>query len=181
MVMTYGPPDLEWHMPSVGPIYQNEAELRGIFAGTNASAAWPAANVALYIPIYVRKVVTVYALFWVNGSTVAGNACLGLYNEAGQRIAQTGVVAQATASVPQQPSITAFQLAPGRYWAGLASTSITATFRAWNAGVTTDATKWLGVGEEAVTAGQVPASMTPVASARNYLPLVGLRVISQAF
>jgi hypothetical protein len=179
--MTYSAPNLEYHRQVIGLAHEHHLETRILFSGTMNSATWPVNNLCLYIPIYVWKTVTVYSLFWVNGATASGNACMGLYDEGGNRIAQTGVVAQSGTTAPQQPSITAFQIPPGRYWAGLASTTTAATFRCWNVPSTnTDSGKWLGIGEETVSAGQVPTTMTPVASARAYVPLLGLRTVSQA-
>ncbi len=180
--MTYSSPNLDWNHVSVGVGHEHHLETRIFFSGSTASAAWPANNLCLYLPIYIYKSLVVYSLWWLNGATVSGNACMGLYDENGNRITETTVVAQAGTSAPQEPSITSFQLAPGRYFVGLALSSTVGTVRFWNtqSASQTEANKWLGMGEETVTAAQVPTTMNPSASARGLIPILGLRTVSQA-
>ena len=101
---------------------------------------------------------------------------MGIYNEGGNLLEDTGVVARSGASVIQMPSITAFTLGRGRYWLGLAYSSTSGTGGyGWNAPTCgADSAKWLAIGEEALGSTQVPATMTPVASARSVIPNLGI-------
>lgn len=182
--MSYEPPSVNWHHPIISPLHEAHQEGRIIYTGGPVSTAWPVANLCIYVPIYVYTHVKVYSLWWSNGSVVSGNACMGLYDESGSRIAETGVVAQSGTNAPQEPSITAFDIPPGRYFAGLAVSNTTGHIRSYvssgGAVANSDLNKSLAIGEESVTGTQVPATMNPSASARILIPAFGLRTVSQA-
>jgi hypothetical protein len=182
--MSYSPPDTNWHTHEYGTHQEYPHDLRCLCGGiAAASAAWPTANVALYLPVYIRAPVVVKQIWWENGSTVTGStsADMAIYNEAGERLVETGVVTQATVDVPQVTNITDLPLAPGRYWLGLVLSNNTSTIRRWT--LATDVgnvNKWFNIGQETVTAAQLPTTMTPVACTSVYIPLMGLDFIGIA-
>jgi hypothetical protein len=178
--MTYQPPNLNWCYQSHGMLQDLYVETRALFQ-TQSDATWPVANLALYVPIYVHAPITVSAISWNNGSP-AGNSSAGLYDEGGNRLVQTGVVAVAGSGAPQSVSVGPLTIPAGRYWCGMAHSSATTTFRTFNStlNVGPDANKWFGIGEEATTGTQVPTTMTPSVSARSYIPMLALRTVPQA-
>jgi hypothetical protein len=182
--MSYEPPSVNWHHPTISTLNEYPLESRILLTGGPTSTVWPAANLCLYVPLYVYTKVTVYSLWCSNGATVNGNICMGLYDENFNRLAQTGVVAQAGTNAPQEPSITAFELPMGRYYFALALSSTTGTIRAWSATggavANPDINRSMCMGEETVASTQVPTTMNPTGSARVYLPALGLRIIPQA-
>lgn len=87
--------------------------------GTPASATGPAANEAQYLPFMVTQTATFTRGFWWNGSvaTNAGNVAVGIYDEAGVRLATTGAVAASGNSVVQSAAFAAsVTLSPGMYY-----------------------------------------------------------------
>jgi hypothetical protein len=101
------------------------ADLGNTSVGT---AAWPAANRAIYVPFVVEAPVTVVQVAWENGATLNGNVDVGIYDLAGTRLVSLGSTAQAGASVAQAGDITDRPLNPGVYYMAMASSSATATF-----------------------------------------------------
>jgi hypothetical protein len=78
------------------------------------------ANQALYVPVIVRNPLTVYQLGWVNGTTVAGNLDVGIYDRNSVRLVSSGSTAQATINVAQVVDIADTTLAPDFYYLALA-------------------------------------------------------------
>ena len=141
-------------------------------AMATASAAWPAANLAIYCPLFLPTPYKVQRVWWANGATVNGNVDLALYGGAsGVKIASTGAVAQAGASAPQFVTKD-WLIQPGEYYLGLSSSSGTATFQRTNT-VSVAVMRLLGCLQES-TAHPLPATMTGVAIAQAYWPVFGL-------
>lgn len=94
-----------------------------------ASAAWPAANRAIYVPFSLPFPYLLRKFFWCNGGTANGNVDCGIYSRAGTKICATGSTAQAGTSVVQSaaPSIGATLLMPDSYYLALALSSGTGT------------------------------------------------------
>lgn len=94
-----------------------------------ASAAWPAANRAIFIPFKV-DVATEYNRFLLsNGATAAGNFDAGIYDGLTlARLASTGSTPQAGTSVFQSVNFTAaVTLQPGMYYWAVAMDGTTGT------------------------------------------------------
>lgn len=138
---------------------------------TSASVAWPSANQAIYVPILIPQTATFIKAFWANGTAVAGNVDVGLYNSSFVRVASTGSTAQSGTSDLQEVDITDFTIGPGHYYLGISASSGSATFYAYTA---TDAARlpYCGVLQEA-SALPLPAPATPVAVTQLILPLFG--------
>ncbi len=98
--------------------------------GSNAagtSGAWPAANLALFMPFVVTRPVVIENLAVVNGSTASGNIDMGLYAADGTRLVSVGSTAQAGTSAAQVFDITDTLLGVGRYYLALALDNATGT------------------------------------------------------
>src|SRR5688500_5012668 len=85
--------------PTITPFSGAQSIGTGLIAVTTgldtaASAAWPSANLALYVPILIPERITVDRFFSHNGAAVGDNLDLGLYTEDGTRVVSTGSTAQ---------------------------------------------------------------------------------------
>ena len=139
--------------------------------GTVANAVWPAANLAIYIPFRVSAPVLVTQMFTTNGSTVAGNVDIGIYDVAGTRLVSSGATAQSGTSALQAYDITDTLLAPGQFYLACSLSDGTATI----ARVATSAQflRAFGCAQEA-SAHPLPATATFATMAQAYLPIIGL-------
>ena len=61
--------------------------------GAYALAAYPAANVAIFVPMEILQRAIVYEVFWETGSAPTGNIDIGIYDRAGTRLASLGSTA----------------------------------------------------------------------------------------
>jgi hypothetical protein len=145
-----------------------------------ASAVWPAANRALYIPIMLPFRFNVRRLFVANGATTAGDVDLAIYSLGGTRIVSLGAgQAQSGASAIQYFTLSPdILLPPGAYFIGMSASSGSATFiRSTPAA---EDIKEEGVYQQA-TAHPLPSSMTVAAPASAYVPLCGVTSTSSGF
>src|SRR2546428_13019380 len=90
-----------WNYLNLGTDDLFAAEEMALNGGAPVSAVWPAANLILYIPLYVAAPGLAQGLFWQNGAAVAGNVELAIYDEDGNKLATTGLVAAAGTNAPQ--------------------------------------------------------------------------------
>lgn len=93
---------------------------RGIQSATPASAAWPLANLAIYVPIYFNEAGTIFQVGCGAGATAGGNFDIGLYDMAGNKIQTTGTQAR-TNSAWNAVNWTDLAIAPGWYYAAMAA------------------------------------------------------------
>ena len=114
-------------LSTAGPecaIAQHQLTLGSGFA---TAAAWPSANLAIYVPVSVTEQITVYQMSIEVGAQ-AGNFDVGIYNEGGTRLVSSGSTVVGAAGL-QPFNITDTILSPGIYYlAGVCSTVTTATF-----------------------------------------------------
>jgi hypothetical protein len=137
-----------------------------------ASAAWPAANRAIFVPFEFATPRVVTQLFWHNGAIVSGNVDCGLYQTDGTLIVAVGGVAQSGTSTIQVADITDTLLLAGLYVMALSIDNTTAQIL-----------RSSGPGTITMTAGGIrtAASSYPLpspatiatTSASNYLPMFG--------
>ena len=86
-----------------------------------ATQAHPSANLAIFVPCRVGRMVTVHQIAFGCGSGSAGNADVGIYDHFGNRVISTGPVAMASNQemiinfVPPEPT-----LGPGHYYLAMA-------------------------------------------------------------
>jgi hypothetical protein len=100
-----------------------------------ASISWAVANLSVFIPIYLPWDYPVARVFWVNGSTVAGNANFGIFTPTGKRIYSTGSTAASGGSALQFVTPTPFTLSAGPYYFAYANDGT--TNRSFGSGITT--------------------------------------------
>lgn len=146
-------------------------------AAAPASATYPSANLAIYIPVFIPWTMQVQGGGWVNGSSVAGNADFGIYSADGVRLASRGSTARSGASAPQLDDFAStLLLPPGRYYMAHSASSGAANTSWMNTSITSATGKTLGLLQQA-SAHPLPATMTPAAWASTGYPLIGFYVI----
>jgi hypothetical protein len=153
--------------------------LNGAAISAPASAAWPSANLAMYIPFTIPFPYTVSRLFWCNGSSAAANMDVGLYSLGGARICSTGSVAQVTTNVIQYAAPTATcVLTPGTYYLGVACSGTTnALFMATTTAIQN---RMAEVMQEA-SAIPLPSPATFASMANTNFPLAGFTRLASGF
>lgn len=92
-----------------------------------ASATYPTANMALYVPFWLPTPLTAIQMFVFNGATVSGNIDVGIYAADGTRIVSSGSTAQAGTNALQAFDITDTLLGPGNYYLAIAADNTTGT------------------------------------------------------
>jgi hypothetical protein len=90
------------------------------------SGAWPAANLAIFLPFHTSAPFPIQQVGWINGATVSGNVDMGVYDAAGTRLGSIGSTAQAGVSVLQLAALS-LTLDPGHYNMGFTCDNTTAT------------------------------------------------------
>lgn len=135
-----------------------------------AAAAWPTANLAIFIPFWIDQYATAKQMFWENGGA-AGTTDVGIYDSGFVRL--VSLTATANAGTIQIGNIADTVLGPGMYYmAGLASTVTTQTY--WSAAVSIPALRMSGCFQQAVGAATLPNPAVPAAVSNAYLPFVGI-------
>lgn len=143
------------------------------FAGgvTGASTTWTSANLAYYFPFRMEYPDTARKMWVENGTVVAGNVDVAIYDASGARLVSMGSTAQAGTSAVQVFDITDTYLAAGRYYMGLALSSATATVI--RAAPNLEMERCLGVQQQA-TAFPLPSTVTFAAVTTAYVPFFGI-------
>src|SRR6266566_539317 len=171
-------PNPDWMNVSWGVPFQWANEIFTFTGGAgSASFTWATANMAMYIPLYVRCPIQVRGFYTINGATASGNTDIGIYTEGGTKIISTGSTAQAGTSVPQNFVLTTSQftgLSRGRYYLGVAHSDTTGTFSGFNT-ANTELARMLGCRLQ-LTALPLPATATfaTLGTAAPKLPIVGI-------
>lgn len=174
------PPNNNIEYLSIGPLAENLAEWQAIGVGGPTSTVWPAANLALYYPVYLEAPLTLNQFAWYNGSAVAGTVDMGIFDELGNKIASTGATAQAGTTAPQAVTITGgLTVGPGQYWLGMLCSSGTAQInRLTMSGSLTGICEAMGVVQQAVGAATLPATFTPAAPGQDYVPCMAMTTLT---
>ncbi len=140
--------------------------LQTITGNLNASAVWPSANLAIYTPVLVPEIVTVYKMS-IQVATQNGNVDVGIYDEVGNRLVSAGSTAVGAAGL-QVFDVTDTVIGPGVYYLAMCCSSTTASFfrnTVANAIGTT-----LGVKQQAVGAVTLPTPATFATFTVTYIP-----------
>ena len=142
-------------------------------ATSYASAAWPSANLAIYIPFRVASPVKILTLFWMNGTGTQSNNCdIGIFTADGTKIASSGNTAKSGASAIQSVNPTTQPtIGPGLYYWGI-SNSGTQNFVRCNVFAGSQL-RLMGVSQQA-SANALPATWTPASMAQQYIPFIGM-------
>lgn len=145
----------------------------GVTPGVPSNGNWPSANLAIYVGFAIPFPFKVKSVFWANGTTVTGNADVGVYSFGSTtRLFNLGATARAGASDIQPVNLgTPFLLGPGSYYMALTNTTTGSFFR-WTFGTLSDA-RMTGLYQQA-TANPLPATATLAALTSAYWPLFGL-------
>lgn len=142
---------------------------------TISAAAWPSANRAIYVPVYVTEPMTVYQLALYNGA-VAGEVDVGIYSYTGTgtaatRLASSGKVAMSGATQLQLFNITDQVLLPGIYFlAAVCSTVTTATF--FRLSINNVALQAGGVTQQALAETVLGATATMARPEASFAPII---------
>ena len=142
-------------------------------SSASGSAAWPSANLAMYVPFVIpdRTSFAAVRAFVFNGATASGNFDVGVYNESFSLLFSTGSTAQSGTQAPQAVTV-ATTLAPGRYYLGLAFDNNIATVHGTASHVAGTLTA-LGVLQQA-SAFPLPSTATPATCTQTFLPGFGI-------
>lgn len=144
-------------------------------AGT-ASAVWPQAGLAIYVPFSLEERVVVPNGLWLNGATVGnGNGDMAIYSVDGTKLTSKVPIATAGINTLQTFDFADVTLSPGVYYMALMLTSALDTmFR----GIpVTQVLVGLGVAQEDCSGtGVLPAVATFAQIAFAYLPLMAVEI-----
>jgi hypothetical protein len=144
--------------------------------GNPATAAYPLANLALYVPFSVSETVTAYEGWVVTGIT-AGNFDIGIYDAAGARLTSSGATAKVVSDVTNTTAMTNQVLTPGvYYYMAFASDGTTNFFSTAPAAGLCESWGIL----ESTTSYVLPASPTLSRTTRAYIPHFGLNLYTVA-
>lgn len=102
-------------------------------SGVPADAAWPSANLAIYVPVAVQSRVVVKKLWYANGTVATGNYDIGLYDAAGVQLLGRGSTAKTTTADEIVWDCTDTTIGPGIYYLALALSVATDTAFSWSA------------------------------------------------
>lgn len=147
------------------PLADAASAVGGIF---NSDAACTA-SLATFVPIVVRRQVTVYQLGWFNGNTASGNVDVGVYDRNWNRLVSSGSTAQGTISVVQAVDTADVTLPPGLYY--LAQVLDNGTGHVFQSNLTASYLRAAGVMQQAA-AFPLPATVTPVVPTSINAPLI---------
>lgn len=130
-------------------------------------AAWPVANTAIYIPVWVTATVTAYKMATYTG-TPSGNYDFGIYTEAGTRLVSLGSTAMGAGAGTRIVDIADTVLPGGAtYYLALAVDNLSATFT--SSAAQTETQRTMGI-QSQTSAFPLPATATFANPASAYVP-----------
>jgi len=143
-----------------------------------ASQTGIAANQAIYVPVVLTTGATWTRGWWWNGSVPgnAGNIAVGIYDEAGNRLATTGAVAASGASVVQSAAFSASVfLYPGAYYVGYSpsASGVNATW-GFSSSSSVQRGRYAGAYTQAVGSHPLPATATFATWSSQVVPMFGI-------
>lgn len=123
----YQPPALYGGAPAVISPWSPCSIGTPLFAMAQASAsgATVAANMVMFVPFWIPRPATITKLWWANGSGVAGNVDVGVYQPDGTLVISAGTTAQSGASAIQSVNVTDTAIARGLYYMALVGSTVT--------------------------------------------------------
>lgn len=143
--------------------------------GTPTSTAWPAANRAIAIPIWLPDAMVVSSLFIANGGTASGNLDLGIYTIDGAKVVAKGTTAQTGTSTLQILTVTATPVGPGPYYMVAVLDSTAGFAQAYATAVVAE--QQMGVVQSAAAV-PLAATLTFASPAATFIPLMGISTIT---
>lgn len=144
---------------------------------TPASAAYPLANLALYVPFSVSEAVTAYEGWVTTGLTAGGNFDIGIYSAAGSRLTSAGATARTASAINNTTTMTDQVLSPGVwYYMAFAASGVDNYIAGTSA-----AGLWEAQGVlESTTSYVLPSGPTLSRTTRAYMPDFGLNLYTVA-
>jgi hypothetical protein len=136
-----------------------------------ASAVYPSANLAIYVPFYLLTPCTVAQVFWYNGATQTDSVDFGIYSADGRQLLHTGAIALSGANALQTVDVTDTQIGEGLNWMAIAQNGTTGALFAValaNIGLTC----LTGIYQQG-TAYTLPATATFADPTFDYIPVMG--------
>lgn len=137
----------------------------------SASAVWPAANRAIYVPVVVETTVTAYQMGTII-TTTSGNLDVGIYDQQGARLVSMGSTAMAGSGTFQAFNIADTVLTPGVYYLAMCVDNTTASVPRMS--MQTEHLRANGVQQQAVGAVTLPNPATFANPASAYIPALML-------
>jgi len=121
-------PFIASNAPTICPTSAESTGAQAICDGNILSSIWAVANTAVYIPFVVYQSFMVVKLSVWNGTVVAGNFDLGVYDDQKNRLVSSGSTAQAGTSVIQTVDVTDVLLLPGQYYMACVANGISGRY-----------------------------------------------------
>lgn len=140
---------------------------------TLGAFTWPAANLAIYVPVSCPFMFQIVNMFWGNGATASGTVDVGFYSPDGGRVFSTGATTQTGTGVNQFQALSNVIDPGGGYFAMLCSS---ATATAWGiaSGPSNADYRSAGLRQQAVGSATLPATATFAQYAQSVYPLIGI-------
>lgn len=136
-----------------------------------ASASWPVANTAYFVPFVLSRAITIAQMFCLNGTAVSGNVDVGIYSADGARLVSSGSTAQSGTSTIQLFDIADTTIGPGQFYLAMVMDNTTGTHGRF-APAASAVGRALGVLEMA-SAFPLSATVTFAALSSASIPMVG--------
>lgn len=165
-------PELAAYLSPIGSISPSSPCGIGIGLGAYASAAWPAANLAMYVPFRVVTPIIATQMFVLNGGTANGDIDIGIYDSSGTRLISSGATAQSGTNTFQLIDITDTLLGPGQFYLAISLSSGTGTTTRVNTS-SAQLLQCYGLAQEA-SAHPLPVTATFATIGQAYVPIFGL-------
>lgn len=152
------------------------AEMAGYTGLSVGTSAWPAANRALYVPLFVPSTQRLKTVSVWCAATGSGTFDLGLYDGLGTTLlGSMGSTALVATSVNTWTPTNPILVEAGvRYYLGMSASSATSTFVRVNPNVS--AARGGGLAQQA-TAHPLPSTATPAQVASAYAPVFALTFV----
>lgn len=145
---------------------------RSVGLAISASAAWPSANLAIFIPVPVYQPVTIAKMSVLNGSAVSGNIDVGIYDRSWKRLVRAGSTAQSGTSSIQIFDITDTFLNKGLYFLGVALDNTTGTLAGYSFNNALEL-RSAAIYQQA-SAFALPDPFSGAAMAQTFAPIIGM-------
>lgn len=168
-------PSWRYHKPTLSTLSLEmvATQLMALGVAAPASAVWPTANLAIYIPFVLAAPYPVKQVWWLNGATVTGNTDVGVYTPGGARLLSSGSTVGSGVSALQSVTLgTPVLLMPGAYYLGMSCSLGTNTIQRFSLGIADDG-KMMGLAEQ-TTALPLPDPATFATYTRTYVPICGI-------
>lgn len=137
--------------------------------------SWPSGGVAIFVPFFLQQHMYVNGLYWMNGTTVAGNMDMGIFDQDGNRIFSLGPVLQSGTSARQMNIVSPpIHLWAGLYYMGMvAETGSAAVMSDLNALSTGTMIQFFGMAQ-APTSYPLPLAPGLATMQQDFIPVFGI-------